>query len=172
MRRATILLAVMGLAILLSAGMALAANITCKGGVCVGTNKFDSMKGSLGRDLMKGRGGNDRMNGGRGNDVMRGENGFDTMYGGYGSDRMYGQASNDTMLGGAAHDRIYGGPGKDTIRGESGADYIVVAGDREPDSIDCGLGNDTAVVDAVADMNNATLIDFIQVTSCERVILR
>lgn len=172
MKRATILLTVVGLAILLSAGVALAANVRCDGGVCRGTNKADTMTGSQKVDRMYGLARGDTMYGNRANDLMVGGTGFDTMNGGYGSDRMYGQTQNDTMIGGPAHDRMYGGPGKDAVSGDSGADYIVVAGDGETDSISCGLGTDTAVIDAVADMNRATLIDFIQVTSCERVILR
>lgn len=172
MRRATLLLAVMGLAILVSAGTALAANVRCDGGVCRGTVKSDTINGSPRTDRMYGYAGNDIMSGNRNNDVMIGGTGFDTMDGGYGSDRMYGQTQNDTMRGGPAHDKMYGGPGRDALYGESGADYLVVAGDGVTDSIDCGLGNDTAVIDAVADMTRATLIDFIQVSSCERVILR
>jgi Ca2+-binding RTX toxin-like protein len=172
MRRATILLAVMGLAVLLSAGAALAASVRCDGGVCRGTAKSDTMRGSQKTDRMYGGGGFDIMYGYRDNDVMLGGTGFDTMDGGYGSDRMYGQTQNDTMRGGPAHDRMYGGPGRDALYGENGADYIVAAGDRETDSISCGLGSDTAVIDAVADMTRATLIEFIEVTSCERVLLR
>lgn len=171
MRRATSLLAVMGLAVLLSAGVALAASVRCDGGACRGTKKADTMTGSQRADRMYGGGGNDKMFGNRSNDLMFGGTGFDTMDGGYGSDRMYGQSRNDTMRGGPAHDRMYGGPGRDALYGENGADYIVAAGDGETDSVNCGLGTDTAVVDA-ADLMNSTLEEFIAVSSCERVFLR
>lgn len=171
MRRATILLAVMGLAILLSAGAALAANVRCDGGVCQGTARADTMTGSQRVDRMYGGGDNDIMYGNRENDVMFGGIGFDSMNGGYGDDTMYGQAQNDTMRGGPAHDRMYGGPGRDALFGENGADYIVAAGDGETDSISCGLGTDTAVID-VADLMGSTPIEFIEATSCERVFVR
>lgn len=172
MRRTTTLLAIIGLAILLSAGTALAAKVICDGGVCRGTKKADNLRGSLRVDRMYGFSGNDIMSGNRARDMMRGGNGFDSMQGDYGNDRMYGNAQNDTMRGGASRDRMFGGSGRDALYGEAGADYIVVAGDGESDSIECGTGSDTAIIDAVADMNRATLIDFIQVTSCEQVILR
>jgi hypothetical protein len=59
MRRAVILLTVMGVAVLLLAGMALAATIACDGGTCTGTQNNDTMEGTEGFDRMYGRDGHD-----------------------------------------------------------------------------------------------------------------
>jgi hypothetical protein len=77
--------------------------------------------------------------------------------GGGHDDVIFGLGGNDTLLGGAGDDRIYGGPGNDVITGGSGADHLyggpgsdtILAADGERDYIDCGPGNDRAVVDAV-----------------------
>lgn len=170
-RKTVLLLTVMAAAILLSAGVALAARVLCDGGVCKGTNRGDLMTGTNRVDKMYGLGGNDRMGGGRGNDYMLGGPGADSMGGGYGNDVMYGGDGGDTLSGGFANDRIFGGPGSDTVYGGSGNDYINVV-DGQPDSIRCGTGTDTAVVDTLADIDQATLEDFIAVTSCENVVRR
>jgi Ca2+-binding RTX toxin-like protein len=70
---------------------------------------------------------------------------------------IFGLGGNDTLLGGAGDDRIYGGPGRDVITGGSGADHLyggpgsdtIFAVDGERDIVDCGPGNDRAVVDSV-----------------------
>jgi Ca2+-binding RTX toxin-like protein len=77
--------------------------------------------------------------------------------GGGHDDVIFGVGGNDTLLGGAGDDRIYGGPGRDVITGGSGADHLyggpgsdtIVAVDGERDIVDCGPGNDRAVVDSV-----------------------
>lgn len=89
----------------------------------------------------------------------------------YGRDRIVGQSDNDTIYGAPDKDRLFGGPGLDTVKGNRGGDRIVVAGDGQTDSVDCGTGRDTAVVDQ-ADLNGATVIEFFRLTSCEEVIVR
>jgi Ca2+-binding RTX toxin-like protein len=72
-------------------------------------------------------------------------------------DVILGRGGNDTLLGGAGDDRIDGGPGNDVLTGGAGADVLVggdgsdtiYAADGERDIIDCGKGNDRAVVDSV-----------------------
>ena len=81
----------------------------------------------------------------------------DYLAGGGHDDTIFGLGGNDTLLGGAGDDRIYGGSGADIITGGSGADHLyggsgsdtIFAADGERDFIDCGPGNDRAVVDSV-----------------------
>ena len=76
MRRLVLLLASMLLVTLLASGIAWA--IDCKANKpCKGTEKQNSLYGSLGPDIMYGLGGPD---------FMSGENGDDKMYGGDGSE--------------------------------------------------------------------------------------
>ena len=91
-----------------------------KGRRIVGTNHADYIAGGGGNDVLLGRGGNDTIKGGNGRDYIDGGPG------------------NDVLDGGPRSDRIFGGPGSDTIYAADGA----------VDVIDCGPGNDRAVVDA------------------------
>jgi hypothetical protein len=61
MRRTVLMLASMVAALLLACGVALAATISCDGGLCVGTDKPDTMIGSRHRDTMKGSADNDSL---------------------------------------------------------------------------------------------------------------
>jgi Ca2+-binding RTX toxin-like protein len=77
-------------------------------------------------------------------------------------DVILGMGGNDTLLGGMGDDRIDGGPGNDVITGGPGADVLVggdgsdtiYAADGERDIVDCGNGNDRAIVDAVDVVKN------------------
>ena len=84
-----------------------------------------------------GTNGADYLAGGGGNDSISGRGGNDTIKGGAGSDSLDGGAGNDVIDGGPGGDRIQGGAGSDTI----------LAADGVVDVIDCGDGNDRAVVD-------------------------
>ena len=170
-RQLSILFTVMGAALLLSAGVALAATIACDGGTCSGTNRGDTMRGTAGFDKMYGRDGNDRMRGNRSADVMYGGEGADTISGHYGGDRIYGGSGNDILRGAIGGDRIFGGTGRDTVYGGPGSEYIYIAGDGQHDSVDCGLGRDTVVFDR-ADANQDNFDDFIRLASCENGRLR
>jgi Ca2+-binding RTX toxin-like protein len=92
-----------------------------KGRRIVGTQKSDYLGGSGWDDTIIGLGGND------------------TLLGGNGDDRIWGGAGNDVIVGGAGADHLSGGPGSDTIYAQDG----------ERDIVDCGPGNDRAVVDDV-----------------------
>ena len=108
--------------------------------------------------------GTSQVNGNGGNDTITGNDGTETIDGGPGDDRLEG---------GYGHDVITGGPGRDTIFGDetsSRCSYLsdcamvpygndtIYARDGQPDVIDCGVGVDRAVVDAVD-----------TVSSCEKV---
>jgi Ca2+-binding RTX toxin-like protein len=86
--------------------------------------------------------------GGGHDDVIFGLGGNDTLLGGAGDDRIYGGSGNDVITGGAGADRLYGGRGSDTI----------LAADGERDIIDCGPGNDRAVVDSVDKTMNCEVV--------------
>jgi Ca2+-binding RTX toxin-like protein len=95
-----------------------------------------------------------RLVGNGGDDVLTGNNAEETIDGGPGNDRLEGGYNNDT---------IGGGPGRDTIYGDdtsSQCGYIqsctvpfgndtIDAQDGEADVVDCGVGDDTAKVDAI-----------------------
>lgn len=172
MRRTAILFAGIITVLALAAGtVAAAETIECrKDKNCLGTPSSDTMQGTAFADTMVGFARNDTMHGDLGDDAMRGDDGFDTMYGGYGEDRMYGGADNDVLEGNNNADTIVGGPGADVIDGGLGPD-TVVANDGKRDSISCGVGFDTAVVDT-ADLNRATFEDFVRLSSCEDVRVR
>ena len=76
--------------------------------------------------------------------------GVDDLRGGPAGDALHAGSENDTVTGNGGSDRLFGGDGDDTIQARDGV----------VDTIDCGNGNDTAVVDA-ADL----------VTGCETVQL-
>ena len=104
-----------------------------------------------------------------------------TLIGNGGDDELAGQDYNDTVDGGAGNDQVEGGLGNDTVTGGPGQDIIygdatasrctwysckipfgndvINARDGEADSIDCGIGQDKATVDAID-----------TVTNCETVI--
>lgn len=146
MKRLLKLVAVTAIVLALAASVAFAATV-------LGTPGRDTLRGSNGADFMKGRGG------------------ADIIYGRYGNDTIYGGDGNDVIKGGYNADKIYGGPGKDTIDSESGPDFVNVAGDGRVDSVSCGVGVDTAVVDA-ADVGSQSFEDFVRLSSCENVTVR
>jgi len=87
-----------------------------------------------------------RIVGTRNNDYLAGKGGNDTILGLAGNDTILGGGGDDVLRGGAGKDVLNGGPGSDRIFGEAGSDTIV-AQDGERDVIDCGAGQDRAIVD-------------------------
>lgn len=96
-----LLAVVLGAALALSSGIALAATIRCKSNqTCVGTREADLLKGTDGKNVMRGRGGKDTLRG-------RGD-----------TDRLEGGADNDTLAGGGGGDIYWfagNAWGRDTI---------------------------------------------------------
>jgi RTX calcium-binding nonapeptide repeat (4 copies) len=109
----------------------------------------------FGPSTIETRGGDDRITSG---------NGSQTIDAGAGADYVEGGFGNDTLTG---------GPGKDTIAGDftgtqcgvfqsctiPHGDDTINARDGEADSIDCGVGKDTAVVDAIDTTSNCEVVD-------------
>ena len=95
-----------------------------------------------------GTAGNDYLPGGGHDDTILGLAGNDTINGGAGDDHIDGGRGNDVLIGGAGADRILAGPGSDTVS----------AADGERDVVDCGSGNDHAIVDTVDVVHNCELV--------------
>jgi len=98
-----------------------------------------------------------------GDDVVKGGDGDETIDGGAGADSVIGGRGNDTLTGGAGPDRIFGdndagGCGPIICSIQSGSDTIE-ARDGERDVIDCGVGNDTARVDAADVVSNCETVE-------------
>jgi Ca2+-binding RTX toxin-like protein len=129
MRRTILLLTAMAVAVLLAAGLALAADVTC-GGYCEGTTGDDAMAGSASEDQMYGIGGDD---------TMYGTNGADSMWGDWHQVVDTGEPGSDAMNGGSGPDRLQGDERTDTLNGGRGNDRIE-AKDGELDHVNCGRG--------------------------------
>lgn len=90
---------------------------------------FEYLTGGAGSDLIKGAGGAE---------VLSGQAGDDTLNGGRGPDKLYGGTGADTLVGGEGYDDLYG---------DADNDYLQLA-DGGKDYGDCGIGTDTASIDA------------------------
>ena len=96
--------------------------------------------------------------------ALEGRGGSDALRAGSSSDTLDGGSGADRVEGGFGHDMLTGGPGRDELYGDStsaqcggfgqsctipfGNDTIH-ARDGEVDQVDCGVGNDRAIVDGV-----------------------
>jgi len=117
-RRAVLVLSAVLAAMVLSSGVALAANITCQVNVyCLGTNKADTLKGTAERDYINGRGSADVLKGLGTGDRLFGKGGADGLFGGDGPDFLVGGVGNDELDGGGGANGYFFGPdwGKDSI---------------------------------------------------------
>ncbi len=128
--------------------------------ILTGGSEEDEFFGDAGSDTLDGNNGPDALYGESGDDRLLGGAGHDQLSGGTGNDVLYGEAGNDTIDGGSFDDSINGGSGADTLRGGSGGDFIN-ADDGERDVIDCGLGRDRVLADAI------DIVD----RNCEDVVL-
>lgn len=97
----------------------------------VGTDQNETLKGTVGADIICGLGGNDKLfglpgddivDGGKGNDVLRGGHGNDRLIALDGNDKLFGQPGNDKNNGGSGNDDLFGGRGNDDNNGGSGSD--------------------------------------------------
>jgi Ca2+-binding RTX toxin-like protein len=129
--------AVLGLALVVVAGPAVAKKITGtkRGELIVGTKKADRIKGKGGNDLIKGKGGNDRLKGGKGSNKV---------VGGKGNDKVIGGPVNDTVVGSAGVDRHLGGAGNDLVNAADG---------RRDSVIDGGTGTNRCIIDTTLELS-------------------
>ncbi len=131
----------------------------------------DTLNGLAGNDELDGGTGGDLLAGGTGKDSVgydgligvtvtidgaaddgrpgEGDNvtlDVEDLFGTGADDTLTGSAADNTIDGGAGRDIIDGAGGLDTIYGDLGDD-IITATDGRVDRIECGLGQDTAVID-------------------------
>ena len=140
-----------------------------------GDTSADRMAAGSGNDLLRGGSGNDRLAGGSGGDQLFGDAGNDVLFAGRptgpagSGDDLFGGAGNDRLRGDTGIDRVEGGPGNDNMTGGADEDDLVGgsgndridARDNAEDTIDCGPGEDTVIVDLAED----------GVTDCETVVV-
>ncbi|MGH2987317.1 MAG: alpha/beta fold hydrolase [Solirubrobacterales bacterium] len=100
-----------------------------------------AISGTKGSDRLTGTPGSDRISAKRGHDRLQGRRGDDCLRGGAGRDRISGGSGDDQIRGGRGEDRLRGRAGDDVIRARRGA----------RDRIDCGPGDDVALVNAKRD---------------------
>ena len=127
----------------------------------VGEDGDDVLEGRDGADRLQGGPGADRMSGGPGADRLYGNAGTDHLFGGDGADELWALARIDVTLTEAAE-----GTTGDVVRGEGGDD-VVRTRDGEPDRVECGDGDDRAVLDPHDLITDATAAQ--PNGSCERV---
>ncbi len=174
-RRLMWVVVVMGMAILLASGVALAANIR-------GTDGADTINGNAGADSLDGMAGDDTISGLRGSDKIVGGYGNDTLYGrskespeddpndirgGFGRDTILGGTGADTLEGGADNDTISAGPlqdlAVDKVYGGGGDDTISTANiPASRDVVNCGGGTDKVSVDSLDEVADCEDVKKIQ----------
>jgi Ca2+-binding RTX toxin-like protein len=130
-RRGVLLLTSIVVMVVVGAGVALAANINCNGGGCLGTNQSDNITGSQQADTITAASGNDTVN-------ARG-----------GADQVYGDGANDTLNLGGGSDYGEGGRGSNTVNGQNGNGDVsnVVDGDANDFAAGGDGTNDSCIID-------------------------
>jgi Ca2+-binding RTX toxin-like protein len=109
-----------------------------------------------------------------GNSALYGNGGNDKLTAGDYQDTLDGGPGNDVINGGFGNDTLTGGPGQDTILADATSascgwyaytckipfgNDVVNARDGEQDTIDCGVGEDRAIVDAIDIVSNCETVD-------------
>src|SRR5215217_3519099 len=129
-RRVTILLTIVAVAMVIGSGIALAKTIRCDGGNCFGTNRADSIFGTNRHDAIFAKRGADLVTGKERNDNLNGQDGNDRVFGGRGDDWVKGGRHDDTVKGNLGNDRLTGGPGHNVIRAGDGMRDLIICGDN------------------------------------------
>jgi hypothetical protein len=125
-----------------------------KGGLLLGTDKYDRLHGKDGDDEIRALGGKDVILGGVGND---------TIYMGPGDDFVqpgdYHEGDGDDVIyGGSGKDFLQAMKGADVMYGGDGSDHVFEPRDRQRDKLYCGKGKDRYY---------AEKIDYVD-SSCEK----
>src|SRR3954468_15193898 len=109
-----------------------------------------------------------------GNSTLLGNGGNDKLTAGDYQDNLDGGPGNDVLNAGFGNDVVTGGPGQDTLFADATSascgwysytckipfgNDVVNARDGEADTIDCGVGQDRAVVDAIDVVANCETVD-------------
>jgi hypothetical protein len=114
----------------------------------VGSTFDDVLVGNDGPQSLFGNAGLDRADGLGGDDIVNGGTGDDELYGGAGEDRVEGSAGGDYLEGGAGED-LFEGDNVCTTEPCTGDSDFIQARDGEADTVNCGVGADTAIVDSL-----------------------
>jgi hypothetical protein len=114
----------------------------------VGSTFDDTVTGNDGAQSLFGNAGIDRADGLGGDDVVNGGTDDDELYGGAGDDRVEGSAGGDYLEGGAGEDMFEGDNVCETEPCTGDSDFIQ-ARDGQADTVNCGVGADTAIVDSL-----------------------
>lgn len=94
-------------------------------------NKFMTIDGGAGNDLLTGGSGRNIIIGGAGNDILYGDGGNDVLLGGDGNDDLFGGSGNDVLVGGNGCDILDGGSGRDVLIGSQDEDWLSGGGDED-----------------------------------------
>jgi Ca2+-binding RTX toxin-like protein len=134
------------------------AGIVCNGtNPCNGTNSDDKMKGDDQDNKINGKSGDDSISGLAGKDIICGGAGDDKIAGGDGDDRILPDVSSSQAFCESGFsfgaDKISGGAGDDEIW--SGKETFATQSDGQKDIIDCGPGDDTALINEDIDHDEA-----------------
>jgi hypothetical protein len=141
---------ILTLGALLVGSAAFAAVINCSSS-CVGTSQADTITGNANANKVEAK---------PGEDYIHGKGGSDTLLGNRDSDEIYGGGGPDELLAGKhmETDYLYGQAGNDTLNG------VDEFSPGATDYLDCGDGNDTALVDGYTEARPDVTIN------CETVI--
>ena len=104
--------------------------------------------GGDGADLLSGKHAENRINGSKGSDHLRNSFNSDFISGRNGEDYIDGGSGNDKIIGGAYDDILIGFEGDDLI---SSNDENRTKSDGYKDSVDCGPGDDEALINVSND---------------------
>jgi Ca2+-binding RTX toxin-like protein len=106
------------------------------------------VSGGPGADVLTGGDGSEQLDGGSGSDVVRAGGGPDDIVFDGGGNHPVAGADDDTVDAGPGDDVVQGGAGADTIALGDGNDlyFLPDGADGERTTLDCGLGQDRAVV--------------------------
>ena len=112
----------------------------------IGLGGDDRLFGHGGDDHLHGGVGQDALYGGVHDDLIHGRRHADTAVGGNGSDDILPGKGGDVARGGSDDDQLFDDEGRDTLHGGCGNDRFS-ARDGDRDVIDCGPGDDIAIID-------------------------
>lgn len=112
----------------------------------VGQGGDDRLWGGDGEDHLHAGAGDDSLSGGDHADLLHAPSGDDVASGGGGVDDILTGKGDDVSKGGVGGDQLFDDQGHDILRGGPGNDRFS-AHDGDRDRIDCGPGEDIALID-------------------------
>jgi hypothetical protein len=144
----------------------------------------DRLRGGGGNDTLDGGPGSDDMSGGAGRDAVsyagsssgvtvslddlandgspgeldNAQTDIEDIFGGPVGDDLTGNAGANTLDGGAGDDRLTGGGGRDALFGSDGSDRLD-SRDGVADVVDCGPGEDIALIDSSDTQTGCEVVD-------------